>query len=133
MKEIALRQIVPIFLNFANGDREGDIQFALRFSPDSVIVRQITYTSQSDTVCDVFQVQTNMVDDQILFTFPVINNTTGPAGTFYAADAHMEFNLQRKFINNNYQVQVMNSAGALIGASAQGVLAFILEFIRYKD
>lgn len=131
MKEVILRQTIPIILNFANGERQKNFVFTLRFSPDAVIIRQVTYASQTDTICDICQVQTNMVDDLYLFTFPVINNTTGPAGTYFVNDLHVEFNLQRKFISNTYQIQVQNSTRALISSAVQGRLAFMMEFVQY--
>jgi hypothetical protein len=133
MKEITLRQTVPIIFNLAGGANQGSIPFALRFSPDAVIVRQVSYASQSDEIVDICQVYSSMIDDQILFTFPVINNTTGPAGTFFSSDLDIEFNLGRRFITNTYTFQIQNSAGALVNTTdVAGVLAFMLEFVQYQ-
>lgn len=138
MSNIAKRQTMNIALDLSvNANNNVSIPINLRFVPDEVIVRQYTYASVTDTLTSVCQVYTNLVEDLVLFQFPV---TAGLAAAQLPAQLDSHFTLQRKLQTStyNFQVQVAPSTaartysgnGALIGASVAGVLGFMLEFVK---
>lgn len=100
----------------------------LRFCPNRVKIRQVTYNSAGDAGSPVFQLVSNLVVDQVLAIInPDISNLapmtefilySKPAGTYY------------------FQVQEMPTSGTGPGAvttTAIGVWSILLEFYRVDE
>jgi len=128
------RQTVNIStdLNIA-GANSFYVPFTLRFWPDEVIVRSVSYANtNTDGSTNVCQVWTNIVDEGVIASF--VSNST------YTSDVHSTFRILRKIQSGsfNFQVQLMpaagnlavQTAGALVPDTVKGQLQLILEFIK---
>jgi hypothetical protein len=109
----------------------------LRFVPDEVIMRSITYSDRStaDTNAYVCQIYSDLIDDQILGLFFSGGNST--------TNMEQHFKLRKRFQNGtiNVQVQLLPTQGYtgigplvnLAGAVVNGNLSFILEFLKHSS
>lgn len=133
MSNIAKRQTVIVSTNLAlAGGNNFSQSFDLRFSPDQVILRQLSYASDADTRTGLANVYTNMTEDLYLCSFPVIDNTVGPLTTSVLTNFDMHYDLYRNFQNKTFNFQVQARTGGLIDDTVQGLLSITLEFVRYK-
>ena len=111
-----------------------NVSVTLRFVPDEVIIRSITYSDRStaDTNAYVCQIYSDLIDDQILGLFFSGGNST----------TNME-QLRKRFQNGtfNVQVQLLPSQGYtgvgplvnLAGGVVNGNLSFVLEFLKHAS
>ena len=122
-----------------------NVGFNLRFVPDEVIVRSLSYsdvgTNDQEAACQIY---CSLIDDQILACFV--------SGSNYAQNMENYFCIKgRRFQTGsvNFQIQYVPTAaqrntgtGTLTLSAAtnpptlpvvQGQLAFQLEFIKYQD
>lgn len=124
---------------FRNANYSAVVQFNLRFVPDEVIVKTVTYATLADGDFIGLQVYSDMVTDQIIAQF---NTSTVPASTVFNPELH--FDLVKKFQSGSYQFQIQNTPNQAVfgwtgpctvptiaAIAATGILQIMLEFRKH--
>jgi hypothetical protein len=141
-----LRQVVNRqFINIASdcsvaSGNNFNVTIALRFVPDEVIIRQVTYASENDVLANsiVCQLYSNLTEDPIMCTF------TNYITSNVEMQHRMSLQSARKSSTYNFQIQaipLLNTAntgnGNLVtcgaGGQVTGQLGLMLEFIQFKQ
>jgi hypothetical protein len=132
-KHVLQRKLITILLstlvdNNPTYTRNWNVNLLVPFTPDELIVRQISYNSQENPNNHMYMLFSNLVDDQILGIFPSTNTTTN-------VDNHF---IMKRNVNSTYsfQLQRNNDVGVVVGPgiladTAQGVVGVLLEFVQY--
>ncbi len=134
MREILLRQSVSFVLDLANDQNKNiDFNIDIRFIPDELIVRQLSYVSDTDGEPLLVRIYTNMLQDQILAIFPVIDNSAeGAPPTIICQQLETHFNWYNNVLANQYNFQIQNgSTGEIVDENVSGIVSLMMEFIKY--
>lgn len=110
-----------------------NIPLNIPFVPDEVVLRQLTVGTTSNTGT-IFQIATNLIDDQVLCSFI----DTGNIVQYLALETR--FNVRHQ-VNSSYILQVQNtptnittSSGlgpGTVASNVTGAFQIILEFVKY--
>ncbi len=133
-RKIAHRQTLIISTNLGAPGNNFNQNINLRFSPDEVILRQLSYASEGDALTAVLNIYTDMLEDLFLCSFPVQDNTVFlNAATMLLTNFDSHFDLHRNWQNRAFNFQIQLRTGGLVDpAVIVGLLSFTLEFIRYE-
>jgi hypothetical protein len=108
-----------------------DIPINLDFKPDVIILRQVAYSVATSTD-DIYQLYSDIIDDQILCVFSDGVSMSSP-------NTHFPTSNIRSTGVYNFQIQSV-PAGSIsitgpgkITTAANGTLGIILEFVKYKQ
>lgn len=141
LRQIVSKQFINITFDcsVASGNNINPI-ISLRFVPDMVIVRQVTYANSADVLANslVCQLYSNLTEDPIMCTF------TNYITSNVQIEHRMTLKSARKSSPYNFQIQsipllnTMNTGnGNLVtcgaGGQVTGQLGVILEFIHFKQ
>lgn len=127
--QVAERKLVNICMSNNNSN----VGLNIPFKPDCMIVRSYSYSGDTVLQNKNYQLSSDIHGDQVLFTFP------GCLSTTYLCNGTLD--LQFDFPNfsqnkiYNFQIQEISTTGTGPGVqstTANGKLAFMLEFIKYK-
>ncbi len=120
------RQVVNVAEDLSSGGLNAKVTINVSFTPDEVILRQFVYAVAAPPGTGVFQIATNLINDQILCVF-------SDALTSVTPNTHF---LMNKGANGswNFQVQDMVAGGGPgpVSSTPTGKYQLMLEFIEYE-
>lgn len=138
---VSQRKVVNICLD-RSVSTNVNIPINVNFTPDEVVVKSVTFNTVTNNAFkdppdativefygneEVYQVATNLIQDQVLCSFLNSPNTTTPNTHFTC----------KRVINSEYNFQLQalptknTGAGALLGTDV-GQLIILLDFVQYE-